>query len=433
MKKFLVPLLLLILAACTQAPTPDDGGRLDLAPLVFGGPGDEGVSDLAKHATGVFAVGFTTNTPTFDSQGNPDVFIRKYSSSRSVIWTRKFGTADFEFVGGAASDGSDNVYVAYSVLAESGEVVFIRKYRADGQLAWIRQFGSSRPNPDPNEPFPPAQNFPKGLATYGSNAVYVVGGTDGKLSGSVGEGGVFIRKYTAGGSVIWTRQFGFTEDEFSIDYVSDVAVDGSGNAYVVGSTDRSLGGPYGYDMFIRKYSSSGSVLWTRQLNFSIDDSAEAVAVSGSNVYLGVRYVRYVPDAGNSVTDESGIRIVKFSTSGVRAQGWGYVYNSVGPDYVEDLDTDRDGNVYFSGGTQATVPGDTDGFVVKLKPSGARVWSKRVASSGNEYANAVLARTTSEVYVAGFTDGVLGAANRGNTDPFLRRLRGSDGSTVWTEQ
>ena len=73
------------------------------------------------------------------------------------------------------------------------------------------------------------------------------------------------------------------------------------------------------------------------------------------------------------------------------------------------------------------------MVVKLKPSGVRAWGKRVASSGDESANAVLARTTSEIYAAGFTTGVLGAANRGNADPFLRRLRGSDGSTVWTEQ
>jgi len=40
------------------------------------------------------------------------------------------------------------------------------------------------------------------------------------------------------------------------------------NAYVVGSTERSLGGPYSYDMFIRKMQLQRLVLWAaRQLNF----------------------------------------------------------------------------------------------------------------------------------------------------------------------
>lgn len=53
--------------------------------------------------------------------------------------------------------------------------------------------------------------------------------------------------------------------------------------------------------------------------------------------------------------------------------------------------------------------------------------------GHDRVTAVFARRPTEVYVGGLTDGKLGTANRGNIDPFLRRLRASDGSTVWTEQ
>lgn len=215
-----------------------------------------------------------------------------------------------------------------------------------------------------------------------------------------------------------------------------MAVDGGGNAYVVGSTDRSLSGSNdsSTDMFVRKYSPGGSVLWTRQVNFSAEDYANAVAVSGSNVYLGVSYVS---DGSNPGDGEYSVRIIKFSTGGVRAQGWGFVYDSVGSDYVEDLSTDSGGNIYFSGSTQSPVtkdaPSNFDGMVVKLNPSGTRVWSKRIASSGNGSTAAVLARTPSEVYGAGSTSGVLGEANRGNNDAHLRRLSGTNGATVWTDQ
>lgn len=431
MKQFLVLTVLLTLAACARAPTPGDGAQPDLAPLVFGGPGDESASGLAKHGSGVYAAGITTNKPHPGSPGETDAFIRKYSSNRSVIWTRKFGSDAFEFVDEVASDGLDNAYVVgstYGDLAGSrgAEDAFIRKYTSSGGVAWTRQFGTG----SSDNSF--GYDFAKGVATYGS-AVYVVGGTDGKLEGSVGDGGLFIRKYTTSGSVSWTRQFGFTESEYSSDYIADVAVDGSGNAYVVGATDRTPGtsnGGYDLDLFVRKYSPGGSVVWTQQLDFSIYDFAEAVAVSGGNVYLGVSYVSDDDGPGNY---EYGVRIVKFSTGGVRAQGWGFVYEPVGSHYIEDLSTDGVGNIYFSGSTQPTISDDFDGMVVKLSPSGARVWGKLISSSKDDGASTVLARTPSEVYAAGLTTGKLGEANRGNLDPFLRRLRGGDGSTVWTEQ
>lgn len=424
MKRFFV-LIVATLAACTQAPSLDGGAPPDLSPLVFGGPGEEGVTDLAGHAGGVYAVGFTTNKAQPNPEGETDVFIRKYGRDRSVLWTRKFGTRHHEFVEGAASDGHDSVYVVGSVFADVGESVFVRKYRADGQLAWARQFGT----PPPGENAPPAQNFAKGVATYGSKAVYVVGRAEGDLTGGVGSGNLFIRQYTPSGGVSWTRQFGFTEDAFGFDYVGDVAVDGGGNAYVVGATDAPPSGSAGgNDVFVRKYSPGGAVLWTRWLDFSGDDLSNAVAVSGSNVYVGVGYVFKADPNGV----EYSVRIVKFSTGGVRARGWDYRHNPDGSEYVDDLSLDSDGNLYVSGSTES-APGNNDGMVVKLNPSGARVWGKRVASTGNDTAPAVLARTPSEVYVGGLTDGVLGAANRGNIDPYLRRLRGADGSTVWTEQ
>lgn len=427
-KRSLIFLLLLTLAACTQTPILGDETQPDLAPLVFGGPGDEGVTDLAKHSSGVYTVGFATNTGRPNPRGEADAFVRKYSSDRSVVWTRKLSTTEYEYASSVASDPSDNVYMAGSISTYSsgGQTAFIRKYRADGQLAWTRRFSDT-----PTSDAPPL-TFVSDIATYGGSAVYAVGGTYGKLSGSVGKGSIFVRKYNGSGSVSWTRQFDLSKDEFVRDYVGGVAVDGSGNAYVVGTTYNTLRGPNNdlLDTFIRKYSPGGSVVWTRRLNFGVIDGAEAVAVSGSNVYLGVLYIS---DANSSEGYEFDARILKFNTSGVRAQGWGFVYASADSDSVQDLGTDRDGNIYLSGTIEALNTGNADGFVVKLKPSGARVWSKRVASSGNDTAPAVLARTPSEVYVGGLTEGVLGAANRGNIDPYLRRLRGSDGRTVWTEQ
>jgi hypothetical protein len=90
-------------------------------------------------------------------------------------------------------------------------------------------------------------------------------------------------QFDANGNTVWTRQFGSSTEDFAY----DVAVDGSGNIYAAGYTYGALTGSNGggSDMFLRKYSPSGSVLWTRQRHYSDADYGYAVAVSGSSVYL----------------------------------------------------------------------------------------------------------------------------------------------------
>jgi hypothetical protein len=63
-------------------------------------------------------------------------------------------------------------------------------------------------------------------------------------------------------TALWTRQLGTP----GADYGTAVAVDGSGNAYIAGHTQGSLGGPSagGLDLVLAKYDASGAPLWTRQ-------------------------------------------------------------------------------------------------------------------------------------------------------------------------
>jgi Beta-propeller repeat len=97
-------------------------------------------------------------------------------------------------------------------------------------------------NPDLTSLNPPqgqlkARDF--GTAAYDSangiaanaSGVYVVGNTDGSLDGiNKGNTDAFVRKYDGG--VVWAQQFG-TRD---FDNAIGVALDTSGNSYVVGTT-----------------------------------------------------------------------------------------------------------------------------------------------------------------------------------------------------
>ena len=417
-KQYLLFAGLLALAACAQAPAPDAADPANFTPLTFGTSGYDYANSLAKHSSGVYAVGSTDGNLHGTQQGQGDAFVRKYDKGGSVSWGKQFGTPAYDAAEGVASDGRNNAYVVgttYGSLAGSrgASDVFVRKYTSSGSVSWTKQFGTS------------GYDFVGDVATYGTNVVYVVGTTPGNLAGSKGNLDAFIRKYTASGGVAWTKQFGTSAE----DLASDVAVDGSGNAYVVGYTYGSLSGSNGggADIFIRKYNTNGSVGWTKQLNYSDADYGNAVAIYGSSVYLvgGFYY--------NNNSSDADVRVVKLTTSG--AVKWDRGLGPVGSDYVNEVAADSSG-VIFSGYTYTsfagTHQGSGDGYVYKLDTSGSYRWAKQLGTSAFDAAQAVALRG-SEVYVAGYTYGVLGSSSSGNADAFLRQLKSSSGSTVWTDQ
>lgn len=176
--------------------------------------------------------------------------------------------------GWAAVDGSGNVYLAGFTegelpgqTSEGGYDGFLRKYSPGGKHLWTRQFGTDR------------DDEARAMAVDGSGAAYVAGYTDGALTAKDPKGGydAYLRKYSPGGRTIWTRQFGTDAH----DEGSAVAVDGSGDVYLAGFTYGELPKQIRadeYDAFLRKYSTGGRPLWTRQFGTDESDLAYAVAV-----------------------------------------------------------------------------------------------------------------------------------------------------------
>lgn len=121
-------------------------------------------------------------------------------------------------------------------------------------------------------------------------------------------------------------------------------------------------------------------------------------------------------------------MVKYTTSGRLVWRKRYELNDSSGFY--DASADSTGNLYLAGSKQTNLDGSGSSYVIKLGPNGTRLWNKRVTSSSDysvpNRAHASLVRTGTEVYVAGIT-----FANY-DSDGFLRRMRGSDGGSVWTD-
>ncbi len=334
----------------------------------------------------------------------------------------RFGSDAGDGAAAVALDASGNVYVAGSTLgalagANAGSNdAFIRKLDAHGNVVWTRQFGTT------------SDDWATGVAVDGNGDVYVGGVTMGALQGSsAGSADGFVRKLDASGTTLWTKQFGGADWESP----QALALDGESNVYVAGyvygSTQASG------DAFVQKLDAAGALSWTRRFGGSDEDEAHALAVDKSgNAYVGgYTYGGLVAGADMGHRDAF---VRKFDASG--ATTWTRQFGTPEPDEILAAAVDGHGNVYVTGTTSGTIEGAnagfSDAFVRKFDSSGATTWTREFGTSSSEYVSAVGVDGSGNAYVVGSTDGVLSAANAGETDIFVRKLDGS-GATTWTKQ
>jgi hypothetical protein len=131
------------------------------------------------------------------------------------VWLQQFGTSGWEELTGLAADGEGGVYVTgwTQGTGSGGGDAFLRKYDTNGIVKWTRQFGNG-------------SDTRSVAIVAGASGVYAVGWTSGALTGQPSAGGqdAWIRKYSAGGAVQWTRQFGTASGDYSYTSRSTVQV-----------------------------------------------------------------------------------------------------------------------------------------------------------------------------------------------------------------
>ena len=283
----------------------------------FGTSSVEEVYDMTIAGSRVYVVGYTGGVLGQALAGNFDAYLRVYDFQGNHLWTRQFGTSSAE-IGHSVAATSTAIYVAGetggAMVGDSfgGYDMFLRRYDLAGNSSWTRQFGTAANEFTPSVSASAAGVFVGGV-TYGSFPGFTVSGeTDG-----------FLRRYTPAGGGDWTRQIG----GLAGDRIEDLAATATG-VIVTGATDTSVYGKTSAgasDAFVARYTAGGSVVWARQFGTSTYDYAEAAAASASGVYVGGntygafpgqtnagtydafvrRYVSYRPDAAISKTASSG--------------------------------------------------------------------------------------------------------------------------------
>jgi lysophospholipase L1-like esterase len=384
----------------------------------LGGSSSDGGQSIAVDSSGnVYVTGYTSSTD-FPIQnpgtyaGGQDAFVTKLSpGGNTLVYSTYLSGSNYEYGSGIAVDGSGNAYVTGYT------------------------FSTDFPIQNPYQ--------------------------DARAGGPY----VFVTKLSPGGNtLVYSTYLGGS----SANYGFGIAVDGSGNAYVIGdttSTNFPIQNPYqstlagNYDIFVTKLSPAGNTLvYSTYLGGSVEDHGDSIAVDGSgNAYL-TGYTRSTDFPIQNPYQSTKAGYTNAFVTKLNPGGDTLAYSTYlgGSDYdiAECIAVDHSGNAYITGGTestdfpiknpyQSTKAGGyydiSDAFVTKLNPEGdTLVYSTYLGGSGGDHASGIAVDGNGSAYVTGHTDSAnfptknpYQGTNTGGSDVFITKLSSGGNTLVYS--
>ncbi|HEY1054972.1 MAG TPA: SBBP repeat-containing protein, partial [Emticicia sp.] len=248
------------------------------------------------YLTGYYTNTATFGTFSVSSQSfSADVFVAKCNTNGAFQWVKSAGGAGSDSGAGIGVDATGNIYVtgSYAAIATFGGTqvtsngnldIFLAKYDNSGAFQWVKSAGGT------------SYDSGADLAVDSEGNIYITGSYWETISfgtnsiTSQGSRDIFIAGYDGNGNAIWAKSAGGTQ----LEGAWGIAVDEAG-VYITGhySSPVSFGSktitPNGtqYDILVAKYTkSTGNFAWVQTAGGAGKDEGTAIAVDNSgNVYV----------------------------------------------------------------------------------------------------------------------------------------------------
>lgn len=412
----------------------------------LGGSGLDTGADIAVDSSGnAYIVGSTNSSdfptlnafqPTF-AGGAYDVFLTKLGPSGVRLYSTYLGGSGDDTGTGIAVDTAGNVYLIGSTTSSNFPVVNASQPSnggGGGSDAFITKIGST------GIVFSTYLggrfgDYGNDIAVDNAGFSYVTGQTTGGSPGfpttpdasqpAYGGGSfdAFFAKFSSTGVRVYSTYLGGSY----YDYGYGIAVDGTGNAFVVGATGTPFpvtanasqptpGG--GAEGFLTKFDTAGLRVYSSYLGGFLEDVAARIAVdsAGQAVVTGYTESGNFPTLNASQSTKGGGRwdgfVTRFDTVGARIYStflggsaddfaFGVALDGIGAAYVVGYTSST--NFPVLNPSQPTFAGGTwDGFVTKFDLIGARLYSTYLGGSGDDLAMGAGVDGGGAVHVAGQT-------------------------------
>ena len=430
MKKYISLLLLCFVSISFQA----DDVSLKWSILKGTVNTDEATAVAVDNLGNVYMGGNTSESINGASySGGTDIFLMKISQKDGTIyWTIELGTSDNEALNNIAVDKNGNIYIVGRTSGNfdghtsfgSNDIILV-KIDSNGNKLWSKQFGTAN------------YDTGNGIAVDNSGNIYITGMVNDSLNGQTYYGGsdIFICKLNIFGDFIWTKQLGTTGD----DWANDITLDSIGKyCYMAGTVADSIAGQISngdYDGFLAQYNTDGVFNWLRLIGSNNFDEAWGVAVDSlENIYITGKAEGNVDDNINN--GGADIFIAKYDPTGKKE--WSKLEGTEYYDIGYSIDTDLNNNIYITGYTSGRLEDNThyglsDIFIIKYQLNGDRVLIKQFGTSDFDIGIDIKLSSPeygiTNIFIAGYSDGDFESnTNQGGDDALLCKWSTYEGFT-----
>ena len=303
---------------------------------------------------------------------------------------------------------------AQVIASDATSDFFLAKYDADWSLQWVR-VGDT--------PTVGKTSYGTALDIDIAGNVYLAGLFDSTLIlgpnsyTSRGETDIFVAKYSADGTFLWSRQ----EGGVGVEYAQGLELSGSGvfvagtfsGSATIGSSNMTSFGSS--DAFLLHLSESGTPAWTKTGGSTAGTQVYGIGTDDSgNCYLVGACIGDLQFGGELLSSGgSWWFIVTHASNGTQTGMTKVADLQSGITFISDVSTDANGNTYVGGNHNSSImfsPGDTsihlptDGgdtaFVARIAPAGQVEWAHSLGGDGRQLAYGVSAND-SGVLVCGY--------------------------------
>jgi hypothetical protein len=402
----------------------------------FGGSKNDCLQSVVKTSDGGYAILGYTQSNDFDittkTNESFDFWVLKFSSDDTLLWSKTFGGSDDDRGADiiATSDGGFAL-LGYSkssdndVTSNAGAQDFwLLKISENGTVLWQKTFGYA--GADSGSAFIQTQD--NGYLITGVLDVSASNGQGNSKAAQKHAGGdIWALKLNNSGDLEWSNYYGgsFTDTPFGVVETVD------GNYIIAASSDSedfNISNPKGgYDFWILKIASDGSLIWEKSFGGSEIDEARAITATNDGDFMVVGDTRSSDKDVSNINGGADLWMLKITSEGDLI--WEKTLGASSFDVARAISKTTDNGFIIAGNSRSsdagfTNQGQNDAWVLKVDANGTVLWQKFIGGLENDLLFDVITLNDQSVIAVGESTSSDGAIteNKGFSDGLVIKIK-----------
>ena len=358
----------------------------------YGSSNDDSAYSIQQTSDGGYIVAGYYNSWSISGIYYSDITIIKLAPNGSIVWQRDYNDGGYD-IAYFIRQTSDGGYIVVGTMNPAGGNTYVGTYGVilkldpSGNLQWQKSYD---------------YGFYYSVSQTSDSGYIVVGNANLGSAGSA-----IVLRLDPNGNIVWHKDF----EGSSWDIANSVQQTSDGG-YIVGGYTYSFGAG-ACDVWVLKLDSSGNITWQKTYGGAGHDYESSIQQTSDGGYI------VTGDTNSFGAGGYDAWVLKLDSGG--SVIWQKTYGGTSDEWIESVQQTPDGGYIISGGTSSFGAGGYDAWSMKLDSGGSVIWQKTYGGPGAEYGGSQIEQTSDGGYiVAGYTT----SYGAGSGDFWILKLDGN---------